>query len=908
MKKIGYFVGVAVAAFALSNAQAVELVAEWSDFTGLTADTPLKPSRGVEAGTDGVWTLSLNEGSVQDGALFTGIGLAPTINILNHQHQVGGHSKGGFSVVVQIEPATDFVPGKPIWMFHEYNANTGGNGQGIALTSADAIRGVWTNTIWNDARFPETTVDFTSPSTVVTTCGSSGTQVYWNGTSAISCGGLAGRDMGNDNEVILLGNFYKAESGGNNFKISRIAVFNGILSKYLVENDPWMENTVSINVADGQTYPVPASPVKAFDVQVAAGGTLQFEAANLSTTTASINATINPTFNAQGTIKIANAASLQPGNYLLMDWKEWSDWESIGYGKPQLVLDGYTGDMSRVRLVPEAFKLWLQIISDEQAARPTLTILPLGDSITEGLNGTGTSGRNYRMPLINKLSLAGYNVASVGYWAHNGSIDGKVYDPSGSQIDNPNWVYHCGKGSMRAFKSSPNGAAMYDQFLNSIDIGGEPDVVLMHIGINDMIGGTPNDPDGSQTAQAIIDMATKALRSFPTIKFVMSSPMCNEYGHSYQNKATEDATSGSDYNKTFVTPIHTKVKEFYEAHKDDPEFARRLFFADLYENVMPRWYGDQEPTHLNSGGSDHCHPNWNGHDKMAETWLQQIKAAFPDPNGPFNSENAKATYTAEGEDANLGAAANVSPEYIKDFRLVRVIEPGANQHFSTTATRDEIYKTISSIVPYTPRIAYYVEFVRDTSTANVHRWVWADMDTFASTIDGCGLPNKATVQQVVNNLHIDTNHPAVEKIPATTEGEQGFIEFTPFKYSGTKSTVSGAPTEWFETRCGYNDTMDSTGDNDPRACMQLHRIFKADDQALQGGRQGQVVFAYNNWGGTGDAATEFGIGNFDQTFTTRSCDWTYMTGFPKVNSTSMSVRRIEIWAYAPHRAPSMIIK
>lgn len=906
MKKIGYFVGVAVAAFALSNAQAVELVAEWSDFTDLTADTPLKPSRGVEAGTDGVWTLSLNGGSVQDGALFTGTGAAPAINFNGKQHQVGGTGLGGFTVVVEIEPATSFVANKPIWMFHE--AGSGANGQGIALTAASQIRGIWGNAIWDKAEFPATDIDFTTvPSIVVTTCGGSGTAVYWNGTSVRTAGSLRGGTMGDGNSLIYFGNFHDESEGGNNFKISRIAVFDGILSKYLVENDPWMENTVSINVANGQTYEVPASSVSAYDVQVAAGGTLQFDSANLSTEDASISAIVNPTFNTQGTIKIANAASLQPGNYLLMDWEDWPNPDLLSYGKPSLVLDGYTGDMSRVRLVPEVYKLWLQIISDEQAARPVLTIEPIGDSITEGLNNAGGSGKNYRIPLLNKLSLAGYNVASVGYWnkSAGGSKEGS-FDPSGDTISDPAWTYHSGKGSMRAFKSSPNGAAMYDQFLNSIDIGGEPDVVLMHIGINDMIGGTPNDPDGSQTAQAIIDMATKALASFPKIKFVMSSPMCNEYGHSYQNKATEDATSGNDCNKTFVTPIHTKVKEFYEAHKDDPEFAGRLFFADLYENVMPRWYGNEPDTFLNDG-SDHCHPNWLGHEKMAQTWFEQITTAFPDPNGPFNSENEKATYAIEGEDANLGAAANVSPEYIEDFRLVRVIEPGANQHFSPDATREEIYKTISSIVPYTPRIAYYVEFVRDTSTANVHRWVWADMDAF-STIDGCGLPNKATVQQVVNNLHIDTNHPAVEKIPATTEGEQGFIEFTPFKYSGTKSTVSGAPTEWFETRCGYNDTMESTGDNDPRACMQLHRIFKADDQALQGGRQGQVVFAYNNWGDTGNAATEFGIGNFDQTFTTRSCDWTYMTGFPKVNATSMSVRRIEIWAYAPHRAPSMIIK
>lgn len=904
MKKIGYFVGVAVAAFALSNAQAVELVAEWTDFTGLTDDTPLKPSRGVEAGDDGVWTLSLNGGRVQDGALFTGTGAAPAINILNHQHQIGGHDRGGFTVVMQIEPATDFVAGKPIWMFHEYDANTGGYGQGIALTSASQIRGIWGNTIWNDGRFPATDVTFTSPSTVVTTCGSSGTQVYWNGTSAIACGGLAGTTMGNDNEVILLGNFYKATEGGNNFKVSRIAVFNGILSKYLVENDPWMENTVSINVANGQTYEVPATPVSAYDVQVAAGGTLQFDSANLSTEDASISAIVNPTFNAQGTIKIANAASLQPGNYLLMDWEDWPNPDLLGYGKPKLVLDGYTGDMSRVRLVPEVYKLWLQIISNEQAARPVLTIEPIGDSITEGLNNASGSGKNYRIPLLNKLSLAGYNVASVGYWnkSAGGSKEGS-FDPSGDTISDPAWIYHSGKGSMRAGAKSGNGTVVC-QALNAIDIGGAPDIVLLHIGINDMLNNASghNDPNGERTFAYISNIVTRVLMERPDVKLVMSSPMCNEYGHG-QQQAMYEGDGKTDVNRTFCKPLHQMCLDFYNAVKAGTLLSKvegakdRLFFADHYTNVMPRWYGNQPDTFLNDG-SDHCHPNWLGHEKMAQGWFEQIVEAFPDPNpvGGFNAARAdKGTPV-------VGALANVPEEYRGDFRLVRVIEPGATEHFSKSATREEIYDDIFGGVANPPRIAYYVEYVRETSTTNLHRFVWADMDSFANTIDEMGLPTATTKQQVVNNLHIYSNSGAVFNVDPSTSGVRGFIEFTPYNYGGKASSVVGAPADW--NNC-YDWNDDLSGTSEGYGSMQLHRIFDTE----YCNRAGQIVFAYNKWGESDQsAASEFGIGDFHQSFSGVSIDWTNTSGFEKVDSTSMRVRRIEIWAYAPHRAPLMIIK
>lgn len=903
MKKIGYFVGVAVAAFALSNAQAVELVAEWSDFSGLTADTPLKPSRGVEAGDDGVWTLSLNGGSVQDGALFTGTGAAPAINFNGEQHQIGGTGLGGFTVVVEIEPATSFVANKPIWMFHE--AGSGANGQGIALTAASQIRGIWGNAIWENDNFPITDVDFTSPSTVVTTCGGTGTVVYWNGSSVRTAGNLKGGTMGGGDSLIYFGNTHGATEGGNNFKISHIAVFNGVMSAQQAAKLPWKEIEV-FEVSD--EYSVPSGVTQKDKLSLTATGSLVYDAANLNTdtnATSRIHLWLNPTLNANGTIKIANAASLQPGNYLLMDWEDWENSDLLGYGKPQLVLDGYTGDMSRVLLVPEVYKLWLQIISDEQAARPVLTIEPIGDSITEGLNNQDGSGKNYRIPLLNKLSLAGYNVASVGYW--NKSAGGSkvgAFDPSGDTISDPAWTYHSGKGSMRAGAKSGNGTVVC-QALNAIDIGGAPDIVLLHIGINDMLNNASghNDPNGEQTFSYISNIVVRVLTERPDVKLVMSSPMCNEYGHGQQQAMYEGDSGKTDVNRTFCKPLHQMCLDFYNAVKRGDLLGKvegaadRLFFADHYTNVMPRWYGNQPDTFLNDG-SDHCHPNWLGHEKMAQGWFEQIVEAFPDPNpvGGFNAARAdKGTPV-------VGALANVPEEYRGDFRLVRVIEPGATEHFLKSATREEIYDEVYGGVANPPRIAYYVEYVRETSTTNLHRFVWADMDSFANTIDEMGLPTATTKQQVVNNLHIYSNSGAVFNVDPSTSGVRGFIEFTPYNYGGKASSVEGAPADW--NNC-YDWNDDLSGTSEGYGSMQLHRIFDTE----YCNRAGQIVFAYNKWGESNQsAASEFGIGDFHQSFSGVSIDWTNTSGYEKVDSTSMSVRRIEIWAYAPHRAPSMIIK
>jgi lysophospholipase L1-like esterase len=100
------------------------------------------------------------------------------------------------------------------------------------------------------------------------------------------------------------------------------------------------------------------------------------------------------------------------------------------------------------------------------AARPWLRVMPLGDSIT---NGTGSTGRaGYRLPLWNTAAHdPRYGLDFVGS-SHTGSVaDADHEGHSGWKIDD-----------LRAHVAA---------FLAA----GDPDLVLLHIGINDLVNGQP---------------------------------------------------------------------------------------------------------------------------------------------------------------------------------------------------------------------------------------------------------------------------------------------------------------------------------------------------------------------------------------------------------------------------------
>lgn len=603
-------------------------------------------------------------------------------------------------------------------------------------------------------------------------------------------------------------------------------------------------------------------------------------------TSASLQLGLTPSFNANSKIKISNAADLVAGTYPLVCWTNTID-EISGYGLPRLDTTGYTGGL-QVRLIPEAKKIWLQVISAEQAARKPLVIMPWGDSITEGINGKGT-GANYRIPLCQKLSLAGYNVKTVGYW----NVTPK--NPAGNLVNgtDPEWCNHSGRGSERLGAKNMGQGSIYDSWANALDQAGEPDIVLLHIGINDMLNNAKN-----LTADEAYEYLTNVIQKIQTVrpntKFVMSPAMCCEYGHSQQTAAQEGANG--DINKTYVKPLYEKALAFFNGVQDGSiaGFDKdRLFFADMYNAVMPRWYANQPETHLNMHAGDHCHPDWAGHDIMAETWFNEIKKAFPqDANGDYHAPSmdreAALPVTAE-----MGAAAKTElVDFRKGFKKARVLKPTGTEKF-TKGTAPTYTETNSEIADDTEieKVGYFVEYVFPSATTNIHRWVWVDMNAFGAnekkTLADVGIPTMGITQKAVTGLHVYGNHPAVFNTTADATGIEGYLDFGPNDYSTTAANGEGAPERWM------NNSWDDKFGTGVYGAMQVHRKLAAGEE--RGGRAAQVVFAYNGWTGTG-ANNEFGIGNFGQHFQGgRTMDWTFMSQTATMNASVLQEKTIEIW-------------
>jgi|GEM_PF-552227 len=114
----------------------------------------------------------------------------------------------------------------------------------------------------------------------------------------------------------------------------------------------------------------------------------------------------------------------------------------------------------------------LALTSTSASAAPTVRVMPLGDSITWGVGSPTTS--SYRRPLANLLAgQSRYNVSFVGSQA---------------------------SGSLSDLSNEGHSGYTIDQIRAGIDgwmAGARPDVVLLHIGINDLNRGidVPNAPN-----------------------------------------------------------------------------------------------------------------------------------------------------------------------------------------------------------------------------------------------------------------------------------------------------------------------------------------------------------------------------------------------------------------------------
>jgi lysophospholipase L1-like esterase len=121
-----------------------------------------------------------------------------------------------------------------------------------------------------------------------------------------------------------------------------------------------------------------------------------------------------------------------------------------------------------------------------------ITIMPLGDSITQG----NFDWNSYRRPLWQKLQTAGYfNVDFVG--SHPSNYMGDPPNPD-FDMDNEGYWGATSFGICANLKNT----------LKTI----KPDIVLMHVGTNDLTS-TGNNPGGLKTPQQLLDTSLKIIET-----------------------------------------------------------------------------------------------------------------------------------------------------------------------------------------------------------------------------------------------------------------------------------------------------------------------------------------------------------------------------------------------------------
>ena len=670
--------------------------------------------------------------------------------------------------------------------------------------------------------------------------------------SALSGGETSGlRFTGDNNRVTSIG------VGGPT--VAGAVPWEGMVIKSVALFDSW----VTPDDIRGYKFPKHGAiqPEDADNLMIVDGMTWNFAAGTTRTYT-NVG-----TLSTGGAIAITNAATLAAGTYTLATWTT-AQKKSTGYGHVgTLDTTGLPAGLS-AELVYGARAIYLRVWNPTtQAEKGTIKVWPYGDSITEGFNAGGTRA-NYRVLLAQKLSMLGYNVEMVGCYDKINNAEG--IDPSGQVIPDA-WKWHSAKhGATAGPTTSAAGRANLCENVDTLCAqAGNPDVVLLHAGANDIVPAT--HLTATQVVASVTNIVAHIATNLPDTKIVVGNQIDVEQGYN----------SGNYNHVTNMIPqVNALLKDYTDALPE--ELVGKVFLADLNSYVKSGEYGI-----LFDHGSDHLHPDWWGHDQMAEGWLSVVTNQFSSTQ-TFPSATVPAAPTTE----ELGAAAKSElADYRQGFKLARRIDAASNLDTSNpyAATGDGATENIE-------KIAYFVEYVRADN--NAHKWVWVDMDAFGTAIGDVGLPTN-NHQQVVTKLHVKSNHNGIENVAADDDTVTGFVEFSPYDYNGNASGVTGAPAG-NGSCCDWNDTLSESGSY---SCMQVHRVFSPAKAAADGiTRGGQVLFAYNNWQSSSSTA-EFGIGNFSSHFyrgasDAQTLDYTYTANAPKMNADAYSVKRIEIWTKA----------
>jgi lysophospholipase L1-like esterase len=234
------------------------------------------------------------------------------------------------------------------------------------------------------------------------------------------------------------------------------------------------------------------------------------------------------------------------------------------------------------------------LLNSFSVARASVNIMPLGDSITDGVGSA--AGGGYRAPLYTDLQNAGYSFTFVG-----------------SATDNP--------GPLPASQQHHEGHPGYrvDQIANNLDgsdgtggnnggswfhNGAQPDIILLHIGTNDIL----QNFDVANLNARIDALVNQIVTDKPSADLIISSII-----------PIDNPTDNAEV-QAYNTYIKNVLVPKYDALHD------HVSYVDQYANFVDA--GGNLKSNLYAG--DGIHPDDAGYALMATTWANGI-AAIPEP-------------------------------------------------------------------------------------------------------------------------------------------------------------------------------------------------------------------------------------------------------------------------------------
>jgi lysophospholipase L1-like esterase len=219
-----------------------------------------------------------------------------------------------------------------------------------------------------------------------------------------------------------------------------------------------------------------------------------------------------------------------------------------------------------------------------------LKIMPLGDSITDGVGGTNAG---YRGPLYSLLSAKGMATQFVGSATNTPGVL-----PAMQQLHEGHSGYTITGGGR---------AGIMDNIKTWLGPqGADPDVILLMIGTNDVTTyatSLSTIPQATANLDALISkISNKSTGLKPNAKLILAeiTPIEN---------ASQDALAKA-YNASIVSLV--------AAHQS---LGENVSLVDMHSAL-------NNPADMN----DNLHPNSSGYNKMAQVWFNGIIAVVPEPS------------------------------------------------------------------------------------------------------------------------------------------------------------------------------------------------------------------------------------------------------------------------------------